>query len=34
MVLEIQLWSVHYTLVARICKHDENDMAKAVNIRF
>ena len=34
MVLEIQFWSVNSTLVARICKNNANDKAKAVCIRF
>ena len=34
MVLEIQLWSVNYMLVARICKNETNGKAKAVYIRF
>ena len=34
MILEIQFWSVNYTLVARLCKNDANDKAKAVYIRF
>ena len=32
MALEIQLWSVNYTLVARIYKNKANDKAKAVYI--
>ena len=30
MVLDIQFWSVNYTFVARICKNNANDKAKAV----
>ena len=34
MVLEIQVWSINYTLVPRICKNNANDKAKAVYITF
>ena len=33
-VLEIQLWSVNYTFVARIRNNNANDQAKTVYIRF
>ena len=34
MVLEIQFWSINYTLVAKRCKNKAKDKAKAVYIRF
>ena len=34
MVLDIQLWSINYTFVARICKNNGNDKAKAVYINL
>ena len=34
MILEIQFWSVNYTLFARICKNNANNKAKALHIRF
>ena len=34
MVLEIQFWSVNYTLVARTCKNKAKEKAKPSYIRF
>ena len=34
MVLEIQLWSVNFTHVARVCKSNANDKAKQYMLGF